>query len=83
MQGEIRDKDQHIAHLQQRNVPLLEDEEKNYSMTIIAKNEEDVEYMFISICGQHGYRRQKKREVLLKNPGSVKFADGDTPNAIV
>ena len=56
---------------------------KNYGMTIIAKNNESVEYPFISICGQHEYRRQKKRVVLLKNPGSTEFADGDTSNAIV
>ena len=83
MQGEIRAKDQQIAHLQQQYVPLLEDEGKNYGITIIAKNDESVGYPFISICGQHGYRRQKKRMVLLKNPGSIEFADGPTPNAIV
>ena len=83
MQGEIRAKDQQIAHLQQQYVPLLEDESKNYGITIIAKNDESVGYPFISICGQHGYRKQKKRVVLLKNSGSTEFADGPTPNAIV
>ena len=53
MQGEIRAKDQQIAHLQQQYVPLLEDESKNYGMTIIAKNDESAGYPFISICGQH------------------------------
>ena len=83
MQGEIRAKDQQIVHLQQQYVPLLEDESKNYGMTIIAKNDESAGYPFISICGQHGYRKQKKRMVLLRNPGSTEFADGPTPNAIV
>ena len=83
LQGEIRAKDQQIAHLQQQHVPLLEIESKNYGITIIAKNDESVEYPFISICGQYGYRKQKKRVVLLKNPGSAEFADGPTPNAIV
>ena len=83
MQGEIRAKDQQIADLQQQYVPLLEDESKNYGMTIIAKNDESAGYPFISICGQHGYRKQKKRVVLLKNSGSTEFADGSTPNAIV
>ena len=82
LQGEIRAKDQHIVHLNQRYVHLLAEEKKNYGMTIIAKNDESAEYPFISICGQHGYRRQKKRRVLLKNPGSTEFAD-DTPIAIV
>ena len=82
LQGEIRAKDQQIAHLEQRYVHLLADEKKNYGMTIVAKNDES-EYPYISICGQHGYRKQKKRVVLLKNPGSTEFTDGDTPNAIV
>ena len=83
LQGEIRAKDQELAVLRQRHVPLLESEEKNYGITIIAKNDESAEYPFISICGQHGYRRQKKRVVFLKNPASTEFADRDTPNAIV
>ena len=83
MQGEIRAKDQQIAHLEQRYVHLLAEEKKNYGMTIIAKNDESAEYPYISICGQHGYRKQKKWVVLLKNPGSTEFTDGDTPNAIV
>ena len=57
--------------------------EKNYGITIIAKNDESAEYPFISICGQHGYRKQKKRVVLLRNPESTEFVDRDTPNAIV
>ena len=61
----------------------MDDEKKNYGMTIIAKNDESAEHPFISICGLHDYRRQKKRMVLLKNPGSTDFADGNTPNAIV
>ena len=35
-------------------------EKKNYGMTIIAKNDESAEHPFISICGQHDYRTQKK-----------------------
>ena len=83
LQGEIRAKDEELAVLGQRYVPILEDDRKNYGMTIIAKNNESAEYPFISICGQHGYRRQKKKMALLKNPESTEFADGDTPNAIV
>ena len=83
LQGEIRAKDQEIDVLRQRHVPLLENEEKNYGITIIAKNDESAEYPFISICGQHGYRKQKKRVALLKNIGSTEFTDRDTPNAIV
>ena len=83
LQGEIRAKDQELAVLRQRHVPLLKNEEKNYGITIIAKNDESAEYPFISICGQHGYRKQKKRVVLLKNIRSTEFADRDTPNAIV
>ena len=75
LQGEIRAKDQEIDVLRQRHVPLLENEEKNYGITIIAKNDESAEYPFISICGRQGYWKQKKRVVLLKNPGSTEFTD--------
>ena len=74
MEGEIRAKDQELAVLRQRHVLLLENEEKNYGITIIAKNDESTEYPFISLCGQHGYRRQKKRMVLLENPEMTEFA---------
>ena len=83
LQGEIHAKDQQIAMLQQRCVPYLKDDKKNYGMTGIAKNDASAEIPFISICGQHGYRRQKKQAVLLKNPGNTEFSDGETPNAIV
>ena len=67
LQAEIRVKDQQIAHLNQRYVHLLAEEKKNYGMTIITKNDESAEYPFISICGQHGYRRQKKNGVFKKS----------------
>ena len=50
---------------------------------MIAKNSEEEEYPYISICGQHGYRRHKVRVLLTHNQGSTLFADADTPNAIV
>ena len=83
LQGGIRAKDQELAVSRPRYVPLLENVEKNYQITIIAKNDESAKYPFISICGQHGYRKQKKRVVLLRNPGSTEFVDRDTPNTIV
>ena len=59
-------------------------EEKNNGISIIAKNnEEEEEYTYISICGQHGYRRHKARVLLIRNRGSTLFADGDAPNPIV
>ena len=76
LEGEIRAKDQELAVLRQRHVPLLENEEKNYGMTSIVKNDESAAYPFISTCSQHDYRRQKKRMVLLKNPRKTEFADG-------
>ena len=83
LQCEIRAKDQQIAALQKRCVGYLSDEDKNNSISIIAKNNEEEEYPYISICGQHGYRRHKVRVLLTRNQGSTLFADGDTPNAIV
>ena len=82
-QGEIREKDQHIAVLQKRYVGYLSDEDKNNGISIITKNNEEEEYPYISISGQHGYRRRKVRVLLTCNQGSTLFADGDTQNSIV
>ena len=57
--------------------------EKNSGISIIAKNNEEQEYLYISIFGQHGYRKRKARVLLIRNRGSTLFADGDSPNAIV
>ena len=51
LQGEIRAKDQQIAVLQRRYVGYLSDKDKNNGISIIAKNNEEVEYPYISICG--------------------------------
>ena len=83
LQGKIRVKDQQIAALQRRYVGYLANEDKNNGITIIAKNNETAEYSYISMCGQHGYRKHKVRVFLAHNQGSTLFADGDTPNAIV
>ena len=83
LQGEIRAKDQQIAALQRRYVGYLSDEDKNNGTSIIAKNNDEAEYPYISICGQHGYRWQKVRVIMTRNKDSTLFADGDTPNAIV
>ena len=83
LQGEIRARDQQIAALQRRYVGYLSDEDKNNGISIIAKNNNEAEYPYISICGQHGYRRHNVRVLLTRNKGSTLFADGDTPNAIV
>ena len=83
LQGEIRAKDQQLAALQRRYVGYLSDEDKNNGISIIAKNNEKEEYPYISIFGQHGYRRHKARVLLARNKGSTLFADRDTPNAIV
>ena len=82
-QGEIRAKDHQIAALQRRYIGYLSDKDKSNGISIIAKNNDEAEYPYISICGQHGYRRHKIRELLTRNKGSTLLADGDTPNAIV
>ena len=83
LQGKIRAKDQQIATLQKRCVGYLSDEDKNNGISIIAKNNEEEEYPYISLCGQHDYKRHKVSVLLTRNKGSTLFADGDTPNAIV
>ena len=49
----------------------------------ITKNNEEAEYPYISICRQNYYRRHKARVLLACNQGSILFADGDAPNAIM
>ena len=83
LQGEIRAKDQEIAALQRRYVDYLANEDKSNGISIISKNNEEAEYPYISICGQHGYRRHQVRVLLARYQCSTLFADGDTPNAIV
>ena len=57
VQVEIRAKDQEIAALQRRYIDYLSDADKNNGISIITKNNDDAGYLYISICGQHGYRR--------------------------
>ena len=83
LQGEIRAKDQQMAVLKRRYVGFFSDEDKYNGISIIAKNNEEAEYLYISICEQHGYRRHKARVLLACNQVSTLFADGDTPNAII
>ena len=82
-QSEIRTKDQQIAALQKRCVGYHSDEDKNSGLSIIAKNNDEAQYPYISIYRQHGYRTRKVRVLLTRNKGSTLFADGDAPNAIV
>ena len=83
LQGKIMAKDQQIATLQRCYVGYFSDKNKNNGISIIAKGNEEEEYPYISICGQHGYRRHKVRVLLTRDQGSTLLADGDTPNAIV
>ena len=83
LQGEIRAKDHQIAALQRRYIGYLSDEDKSNGISIIAKNNDEAEYPYISKCGQHGYRTHKVRELLARNKGITLLADGDTANAIV
>ena len=50
LQGKIRAKDQEIAALQRRYVDYLANEDKNNGLSIIAKNDKEAEYPYISIC---------------------------------
>ena len=68
LQDEIRAKDQQIAVLQRRYVSYLSDEDKNNGISIIAKNNEEAEYPYISMCGQYiSIRRQTARVLLARN----------------
>ena len=82
LQGEIRAKYQQIAALQRRYVGYLSDGDKSNGISIIAKNNDEAEYPYISICGQYGYRRHKASVILTPNRGSILFADGDRLDTI-
>ena len=69
--------------MQRGYVGCLSDEDKNNGISIIEKNNDEAEYPYISICGQHGYRRHKVMVLLTRNKVSALFADEDTLNAIV
>ena len=79
----MKAKDQQIAALQRRYVGYLSDKDKNNGINIITKNNDKAEYPYISIHGQHGYRRHKVMVVLTCSKGSTLFSDGDKLNAIV
>ena len=61
-QGEIRAKDQQMGALQKRYIGYLSNEDKNNGISIITKNNDEAEYMCMSKCRQHGYRRHKVRK---------------------
>ena len=69
--------------MQRRYVGYLSDEDKSNGISIIAKNNDEAEYPYISICGQHGYRRHKVMVLLTCNKGSPLLTNGNTLNAIV
>ena len=69
--------------MQRRYVGYLSNKDKNNGISIIVKNNDEAEYPYISIFGQHGYGRRKARVLLARNQGSALLADGDTVNAIV
>ena len=74
LQSELCAKDQNIAALQRCHVGFLEKEDNNNGITIIVKNSGAAEYLYIFICGHHGYRRHKTRVLLARNEGSTLFA---------
>ena len=69
LQGEIKAKDQQIAALQKPYVGYLSDEGKNNGISIIAKNNDEAEYPYISLWRQHGCRRHKVRVLLTRKKG--------------
>ena len=79
----MKAKDQQIAALQRYYLGYLSNEDKNNGISIIKKNNDKAEYPYISIYGQHGFRRLKVMVMLTCSKGSTLFSDGDTLNAIV
>ena len=72
-----------MVTLKKRYVGYLSDEDKSNGASIIAKNNDEAEYPYISIYRQHGCRKHKIRALLTRNKVRTLFADGDAPNSIV
>ena len=83
LQGKIQAKGQEKAALKSRRIGYLANEGKGNGITIAAKNNETAEHPFISIFGQHGYRRHKFRVLLAHKQGGTLFTDAYIPNSIV
>ena len=60
----------------------LENSDKDNGMTIIQKTTDD-EYHYYSICGQHIYRKYRKRDKMVSYPQGQVVLDVQTPNSIV
>lgn len=58
IQGEIGAKDQEIDSSWRRYVGYVANEDKSYDITIVAKSNEAGKYPYISLCGQHSYRKR-------------------------
>ena len=76
-------KDQERATLQRRHVDHLANEDKNNDVNMTGKSSEAAEYLYITICGKHDYRRHKPRMLLPHNQASTLFAEGYVSNGIV
>ena len=61
----------------------LANEDKNNDVNIIGKSSEAAEYLYITICGKHDYRRHKPRVLLSHNQASTLFAEMYISNGIV
>lgn len=72
-------KDQERVTLQRRHVDHLANEDKNNDVNMIGKSSEVAEYLYITICGKHNYRRL----LLPHNQASTLFAEGYISNGIV
>ena len=60
----------------------LEKSDKDNGMTIIQKNTDD-EYHYYGICGQHIYRKYRKRDKMVSYPQGQVVLDVQNPNSIV
>ena len=70
-----------IEILKRRYVPHLGNSDKDNGMTIIKKNTD--EYHYFSICGQHIYRKYRKRDKTVSCQQSQVVLDAETSNEIV
>ena len=75
-------KDQWTAALQRRYADYRASQDKINGVNIIVKNDEVAEYLYLSKCKQHVYRKLKITVWLARYKGSTLFSDGYMPNTI-
>ena len=80
---ETRVNDQGITSSQKMLYGLFGQQGLKNGMNIIERDNKAAVYTYISLCGQHGYRKHNTRALLALTQNSILFTDEDTLNSII